>query len=222
VGRHLVPEEPPPPKEKPRWRFLVAIGGIAMLAFIAMAAVAALFPENGPRAAAGPDATQGNPFPQLPGDPLATTSAAPSASATPGPSAAASPTQPPGGRPPRSTTGPTGQPPSAQLSGVYSLLPGRVWADGFQAEIMITNGTAAAQSWQVRLRYPTSVTRYVTSWMDGYPAPTVDASGPTVTFTGSVTVPAGRTVNLRFEFKKTTGDFNPVECSLNGRACTIA
>src|SRR5262245_45465525 len=110
-----------------------------MLAFIVMAAVAALFPENGPRAEAGPDTTQGNPFPHLPGDPLATASAAPSASATPGPSAGTAPTRSPDGRPPRSSaTGPTGQPPTGQLSGVYSLLPGRVWADGFQAEIMIT------------------------------------------------------------------------------------
>jgi hypothetical protein len=220
VGRHLAREEPPPPKDKPRWRFLVAISGILVLAFIAMAAVAALFPENGPRAAAGPTE---NPFPHLPGDPVVTNGGVPSATATPGPSAGSQPTRTAPARTPRATPpGSPTPPPSGQLNGVYSLLPGRVWNDGFQAEIMITNNTSSAQSWQVRVRYPESVTQYVTSWMDGYPAPAVQVSGQTVTFTGAANVPANTTVNLRFEFKKSGGDFNPVECTVNGRTCAVA
>jgi hypothetical protein len=218
VGRHLAREEPPPPKDKPRWRFLVAISGILVLAFIAMAAVAALFPETGPRAAANPTE---NPFPHLPGDPVATNGPGPSATASVGPSAAPPPTRPGSTRTPR-VTGSPNPPPSGQLSGVYSLLPGRVWNDGFQAEIMITNNTATAQSWQVRLRYPESVTQFVTSWMDGYPAPAVEVTGQTVTFTGGANVPANTTVNLRFEFKKSGSDFNPVECTVNGRPCGTA
>ena len=35
-GKHLAVQEPPPPKDKPRWRFLVAIGGILVLAFLSM------------------------------------------------------------------------------------------------------------------------------------------------------------------------------------------
>jgi hypothetical protein len=58
--------------------------------------------------------------------------------------------------------------------------------------------------------------------MDGYPAPAVDVTGQTVTFTGTVTVPAGATVHLRFEFKKSSGDFDPISCTVNGRACTVA
>ena len=215
MGRHLVREEPPPPKEKPRWRFLVAISGIVVLAFIAMAAVAALFPENGSRAVAGADPTE-NPFPQLPGEPLGTVGPSPSVGASP--TAGTPPNQPRGTRTPRSTA----DTPSGSLGGVYSLLPGRVWNDGFQAEIMITNGGTTAQQWQVRLQYPAAITRYVTSWMDGYPAPVVEVAGQTVTFTGTAAIPAGHTVNLRFEFKKSAGDFDPIACTVNGRACTAA
>jgi hypothetical protein len=217
VGRHTAKEEQPPPKEKPRWRFLVAISGIIVLAFVAMAAVAALFPENGPRAVAGSDPTE-NPFPQLPGGPVVTVGPTQSPGASPSTAPA---TQPPGTRPPRSSTVPTTGSPSGSLSGVYSLLPGRVWSDRFQAEIMITNDAASTQSWQVRLQYPVTVTRYVTSWMDGYPAPAVQVSGQTVTFTGSAAIPAGTTVNLRFEFEKSAGDFDPVSCAVNGRTCAV-
>ena len=194
----------------------MAISAIVLLAFVAMAAVAALFPENGSRASAGADPTE-NPFPHLPGDP--TVGPSPSADASPSPGTR--PTRTPGTKPPQ-PTGPGTASPTGPLSGVYSLLPGRVWSDGFQAEIMITNGSTAAQSWQVTLQYPASVTQYVTSWMDGYPAPTVQVSGQTVTFSGTAAIPAGRTVNLRFEFKKSTGDFDPVSCTVNGRACAVA
>jgi hypothetical protein len=189
----------------------VAISGIVVLAFVAMAAVAALFPENGPRAVAGADPTE-NPFPHLPGDPVG-----------PSPSDGASPTTgTPPPRPPDTKLPPSTGTPSGPLSGVYSLLPSRVWSDGFQAEIMITNGGGSAQPWQVRLQYPAVVTQYVTSWMDGYPAPVVEVTGQTVTFTGTAVIPAGRTVNLRFEFKKSAGDFDPVSCTVNGRACAVA
>jgi hypothetical protein len=215
VGKHLAREEPPPPKDKPRWRFLVAISGILVLAFIAMALVAALFPQHGPQAVAGPETTQ-PPFPPIQGGPDQNpTSTGPPATSTP-PSRGATGT----GRP-STTRAP--KPPAGQLSGAYSVLPNAVWDTGFQAQVVIANKTGSAQSWQVRIVYPSTVTRYVTSWIDGHPEPHADVSGQTVIFSGSATVPAGATWALKFQFdKQSGGDFNPVECTVNGRACSVS
>lgn len=212
MGRHLKVEEPPPPKDKPRWRFLVAIGGIVVLAFVSMAAVAALFPQRGSQAVAGPETS--NPFPHLPGDPTGGTS--PSGGPTPDPG------QTPASTPPRGSASRPPNAPSGQLSGAYTVLPNAVWETGFQAQVAITNNTGSAQSWQVRLVYPASVTRYVTSWVDGSPGPRAEVSGQTVIFSGTATVPIGRTIGLKFQFDRTKGgDFSPIECSVNGRACTV-
>jgi hypothetical protein len=71
VGRHSAPEEPPPPRDKPRYRFVVAISGILLLAFLSMAVVAAVFPETGPQAADGAGGNgAANPFPQVPAGPV--------------------------------------------------------------------------------------------------------------------------------------------------------
>lgn len=219
MGRHTAAEAPPPPKDKPRYRFLVAISGILVLAFVTMAAVAALFPENGSRAVAGPDGSQANPFPQLPGDPAATSGATPTTGGQP-PGVPASPLPTRGG-PPRSTP-PAKPPPPNQVSGAYSVIDNAVWDLGFQAQVAITNSTDASQSWQVRVRYPDTVTRYVASWIDGYPEPQAQQSGQTVTFTGTVTIPAGQTVSLKFRFDKAKdGDYSPTECSVNGRPCAL-
>lgn len=213
MGKHLAREEPPPPKDKPRWRFLVAISGILVLAFIAMAAVAALFPQHGPQAVAGPETTPPNPLPPT----QVETGGPPSGGA---PSTSAPPTR---GATQPSTTRTPNPPPAGQLSGAYSVLPNAVWDKGFQAQVVITNKTGSAQSWQVRIVYPASVTRYVTSWIDGHPEPHAEVSGQTVIFSGSSTVPAGATWALKFQFdKQSGGDFNPVQCTVNGRACSVS
>jgi hypothetical protein len=67
VGRHNKPEEVPPPKNKPRYRFVVAFSAIFALAFASMGLVAAIFPQRGPQAQASP----GNPFPPLTDPPTA-------------------------------------------------------------------------------------------------------------------------------------------------------
>src|ERR1700730_927634 len=59
-----MPEDLPPPKAKPRYRFVVAFSTILLLAFASMAIVAAIFPEQGPQARASGDPTgPGNPVP---------------------------------------------------------------------------------------------------------------------------------------------------------------
>jgi hypothetical protein len=68
VGKHVRRLLYLPPGAKPRYRFVIALGTIVLLAFSAMVTVAALYPENGPASAqpTGPV----NPFPNdapLPG-----------------------------------------------------------------------------------------------------------------------------------------------------------
>jgi hypothetical protein len=220
-GRHRVPKEPLPPTGKPRYRFVVAIFGIVALAFLTMVTVAAIFPEDGPSAATTPTE---NPFPPLPdGTPAPGPIPAEGPDGAPATDAPApgNPTGRPAGRPPTTNAPPAA--PTGRVSASYALLPEGVWAAGFQAEVVITNPTGKSQEWQVQLRFPSTVTRYVASWIDGYPEPAVDVSGRTVTFTGQVAVPAKETARLRFQFdKEPDGDFGPVECSVNGRNCSVS
>jgi hypothetical protein len=205
VGRHTVPEAPPPPKAKPRYRFLVAIGGIVFLGFVAMAVVAAMFPEVGPVASAGADNTaSANPFPNLPGPSM--TAGTPVATGSIG-------------GPPPVTKKPVPPAPKGNVTGVYSVDPATTWEQGFQASIQLTNPTSSKQNWQVRVEYPANVTRYVISWVNGMPAPTAQATAHGAVFTSTVPIPAGASVTLFFQFDKTAGDFSPSQCSVNGRAC---
>jgi hypothetical protein len=51
VGKHVRRFLYLRPGAKPRYRFVVALGTIVLIAFVAMVTVAALYPENGPAAA---------------------------------------------------------------------------------------------------------------------------------------------------------------------------
>jgi hypothetical protein len=211
VGRHTVPEEPPPTKAKPRYRFLVALGGIVFLGFIAMAVVAAIFPDAGPVARAGADnTTAANPFPNVPGNPT-----------TQGPSPVVTGSI---GGPPPVTKSPTKPPaaPKGNVTGVYSVDPATTWEQGFQAQVVLTNHTSSSQNWQVRVEYPDNVTRYVISWVNGMPAPSAQATAHGAVFTGTVPIAAGASVTLFFQFDKTAGSFSPRQCTINGRACSTS
>ena len=51
MGKHVRRFLYLPPGAKPRYRFVIALGTIVLIAFAAMVTVAALYPENGPAAA---------------------------------------------------------------------------------------------------------------------------------------------------------------------------
>lgn len=116
---------------------------------------------------------------------------------------------------------PGAAPLAGQVLAEYEVPDGGVWGTGFQAQVTMTNITATPQSWQLRLVYPRSVTGYVSSFIDGYPAPSEQAADQQFILTGSVPIPAGQTIVLKIEFNKaTTSDFTPRDCVVNGQACT--
>lgn len=216
MGRHLAPEEPPPPKDKPRYRFLVAISGILALAFAAMAVVNAVFPEKSPQAVAGPDPGQGaNPFPEVPGPPGGMPSA------TPDPAVTAPPSAPPTtGPPPGTTAQPPPNPPSGLVSGAYSV-PQTPWPDGFIGSVRLTNNGTSAESWQVVLVFPGTVGALQNRWIsDGPGGSTVTRNGQTVVFNSTQVLAAGASIGLYFQFARAGADIDPEQCWVNGRACT--
>lgn len=191
MGRHARAEEPPPPKNKPRYRFPIAIGAIALLAFTSMAIVAAVYPERAPQAATTPvqdPGVPGNPFPELSGIP-------------------------------NITSGPLPPPAVAAVAGAYQLT--QDWVDGFIGAVQLSNSTNAPQSWQVTLVFPDNVKDLQARWISGGPGEaTVSRAGQTVTFAGQQPLPAGTQIALHFQFTKAAGSPNPRECSVNGRPCS--
>jgi hypothetical protein len=177
---------------KQSYRFLIAIGAIVALAFLSMALVAALYPENGGAAAQGepsgppaytyPDATDGPPdTPPLPN---------------------------------------AGTLPTGDLAAVYSVPSNSVWSTGFQAQVLMRNNSGTPQGWELRLTYPQSVTAYVSSFIDGYSAPVENSLGQQYVITSTMPIPAGQTIIVKIEFNRvTTADFTPRDCFVNGRAC---
>jgi hypothetical protein len=191
VGRHSVAEEPPPPENKPGYRFPLAIGAIVLLACASMAIVAAVFPERTPRAAATTpeNPAAGNPFPQLPGEPTITSEPA--------------------------STGP-----SAAVSGTFQL--SRDYDGGFIGAVQLFNGATSAESWQVKLVFPSNVGTLQAHWISGGPGDTTVAqAGQTFTFTSQQPLAAGAKIGLSFQFGKTAGDPHPRECSVNGTPCSV-
>ena len=185
------------PGAKPRHRFVIALGTIVLLAFGAMAVVAAIYPENDP-AVAQPDGN--NSFPDQPGDP--------------GPPIEADPTLAPSDAPPGA--------PAGLLLAIYTVPASNIWSTGFQAQIAMTNTTTTPQNWQIKLRFPQSVTAFTGSWVDGQPQPGIEAVDTDYTFNGNQPVPAGQTVVLKVQFEKTVNaDFRAQDCVINGRACSI-
>jgi hypothetical protein len=204
VGRHAVPEESPPPKDKPRYRFVVAVSGIVLLAFASMAMVAAVFPQRAPQAQASPKDLAGSAdaFP-----PIAASQSSPTAA-------------------PLVTTNPASgdatTPPAAAMglvSGKFQL--SNDWNDGFIGSVRLSNGTSSAQAWRVLLVFPDNVKDLQARWIAGGPGEmTVTRTGPTVTFTGQTSLAAGARLGVFFQFGKTVGSPTPRKCSVNGRACT--
>jgi hypothetical protein len=195
VGKHVRRYLYLPPGAKPRYRFVVALGTIVLIAFVAMVTVAALYPENGPAAA---QPTEGvNPFGDAP---------------LPGLTDPASPD-------PGQPVGPPG--PTGLLTSVYSVPATWVWETGFQAQVAMTNTTPTPQPWQVRLSYPPGVTAFVASWVDGAPQPASEINGQQFTVTGVQPVPPGQTVVLKVQFDRSPASaFAVQQCAVNGQACT--
>jgi hypothetical protein len=76
-----------------------------------------------------------------------------------------------------------------------------IWSTGFQAQIAMTNTTTTPQNWQVKLRFPQSVTAFTAA---GSTASRSRASrrGPDYTFNGNQPVPPADVV-LKVQFEKT-------------------
>jgi hypothetical protein len=197
VGKHVRRFLSLPPGAKPRYRFVIALGTIVLIAFAAMVTVAALYPENGPANAepTGPV----NPFGDAP---------------LPG---LTDPSVPDPGQ----TTATAA--PSGPLTAVYAVPSTWVWGSGFQAQVAMTNTTPTPQAWQVRLSYPSSVTAFIGSWVDGGAQPGSETSGQQFTFTGAQPVQPGQTVVLKVQFDKVpVSDFGVQQCVVNGRPCTAS
>jgi hypothetical protein len=191
MGRHEMREVWRTAVPKQSYRFLIAIGAIVALAFLSMALVAALYPENGGAAAQG-DAT-GAPADT---DPDVTDGSSP----------------PP---PPNTDTLPTGD-----LAAVYSVPSNAVWSTGFQAQVVMRNNSGTPQGWELRLTYPQSVTAFVSAFIDGYSAPVENSLGQQYIITSTMPIAAGQTIIVKIEFDRvTTSDFTPRDCFVNGRAC---
>jgi Cellulose binding domain len=204
VGRHAVPEELPPPEDKPRYRFVVAISAIFLLAFASMAMVAAVFPQRAPQAQASPDdpAGSGDPFP-----PIATGQGSPTAA----PLVTIDPANGKATTPPTAAIG--------LVAGKFQL--SRDWKDGFIGSVQLSNGTSSAQAWQVLLVFPNNVKDLQARWIAGGPGEmTITRTGQTVTFTGQTSLAAGARLGVFFQFEKTVGSTTPRTCSVNGHACT--
>src|SRR5262245_39257804 len=75
-------------------------------------------------------------------------------------------------------------PATGQLIAYYVVPMSAVWANGFQAQVLITNTANAPQGWQVTLTYPLAA-QYVDSSVDGSAQPSVEVSGDRFVFTGA-------------------------------------
>lgn len=223
MGRHSAPEEPPPPKNKPGYRFFVAILGIALLAFISMAVVAALFPENGSRAVAGQDGNAASPA--YPGIPPNTPGAPPEAVqpsvSTSAPPTTAATSRPPTSRPPRTPAGATpSNQPTGRVLGTYGVRD--EWVDGFIGQVVLSNTQTTPQHWQVRLVFPDTVSddKPINSWIEGPGGATFRRDGAALIFESTQPLAPGALITLAFQFAKQGSDLNPRECSVNGMPCT--
>ncbi|MFC0529444.1 hypothetical protein [Phytohabitans kaempferiae] len=147
--------------------------------------------------------------------PVAATTRAPSPSLIPATIPPLSPT--PTVR--RTTTRPrtTPPPPPPPLTGRYGVVD--TYRDGFIGEILVTNPSATARGWTVRLQFGRDVGRLHTFWVDGAPPPEVDRQGTTYVFTSRAPVAARGKVALRVQFQRWGRDISPSACAVNGSAC---
>lgn len=191
----------------------MAIAGIVALAFITMAIVAAVFPEDSP-AAAGPTESipVANPFPPLPTVDPTTIIASPSATAGP----VATSRRPPSPTPPKPPATASGS-----VDAAYSRLQDQTWVDGFQAKVTLINRTNAPQSWQVKVVFADNVTPTTSTWINGAEPPILVTQSHGATFTSRTDLPANGDVTFYFQVAKTDGSMVPLVCTVNGQPCLI-
>lgn len=133
------------------------------------------------------------------------------------------PADAPAGRPPARTRPPATKPPATvpagPVSGTYRVL--NSYDDAFIAEVLVATSGGNDQDWTVTLRFPGTVGKLITSWVESAPQATLTVSGSTYTWRSGAPVQPGSSVPLRFHFARSgTGDF-PVSCAVNGSACAI-
>lgn len=91
------------------------------------------------------------------------------------------------------------------------------WAEGFVASVEVANATGRAQSWEVRLSFPATVTVPEGSAWNARQS----GEEGTIVFTGGP-VPAGATQTFGFQAEKAAQnrkDFEPTACTVNGLEC---
>jgi Cellulose binding domain len=123
----------------------------------------------------------------------------------------ASPTRPPL---PRRTTQP---PPAPPLTGRYAVVES--FRDSFIGEVRVTNTSASARAWTVRLRFPAGVGGVRAFWVDKARQPRLQRSGDLLTFTSGAPVAAGKAAQLRFQLDRDGSAEKPTTCSVNGAPC---
>lgn len=85
------------------------------------------------------------------------------------------------------------------MTGTYRVL--NSYDDAFIAEVLVSNGGRTAVNWTVVLRFPGTVGRLITSWVESAPQASLTSSGQTYTWRSGVPVPAGSSVPLRFPLR---------------------
>ncbi len=90
----------------------------------------------------------------------------------------------------------------------------------FQAELVISNGTAGAVGWVVDLRFTSEVTGVRASSGPGVSVGIKGAGWYVLSGTGQLAAEAQQTVRLRVS--RTGGGEYPAQCTVNGSACVLS
>jgi hypothetical protein len=117
--------------------------------------------------------------------------------------------------PPR-TTPPA--PAAVTVSGTYGVESS--YGDSFIGRVALTNVTGSARSWTAVLVFPGNVGSLRTFWVDGQQQPALKQSGRTFTWTSAVTLAAGQTIQLKFDFNRSGSGDTPSTCKVNGASCS--
>ncbi|MGE5830469.1 MAG: hypothetical protein ACM30G_19200 [Micromonosporaceae bacterium] len=198
MGTSVDAGERPPTPAKPPYRFIVAIG-VVVLTLIAMAVVAAIYPERAPTAAAG-------------------------ATTTPPPRVVA-PTTPAGrpGPPPATGPLPSHVPPwPGAVTGTYAVVHTDTELGGrFEVRISLLNSATVAQPWVVTLAYPQPVTAIVSAWtVPGRQPPVLATNRPAFTLAGDQPIPARTSIELWLQLTvEPGGGIEATQCRVNDTPC---
>ncbi|MFF5179922.1 cellulose binding domain-containing protein [Micromonospora sp. NPDC000316] len=212
--------------------WIVACAGLVVMVVLLIVALGA-YRGQSPVNDAVPPAVL--PLPQVPGEPSDVTEApplsrssspvipglSPRASGLPPRAPAVSPSPSPRVEPvvvptsARPSTRAPQQAPSQQpaVTGRYRVV--QSFDGGFIGEVLIVNASRVDRGWTVRIHFGRG--RLVTSWVEGAPQGTVRQFDGGFTYGSGVSVPAGRSVPLRFhlEWASTT----PRGCTVDGVRC---